>query len=274
MPGRERLKNTWSKQGIPELSLWGHNYYPFEHKEEYQEYFFDIEQGVAGHTPSQLTELLSSESSKLPDKLGPLYWIQIESDKRIPTEGLNSFKLAATNCVVGLNAHYLKQSYFYHGPGPMEINPQNTADEIFEIVSLDDNRGRSYSNIYMSARNAQNQYHYVPRIDGNIFKLIVIPPETEKIPDRFSLSYRISSGEMANGIEAGLIDSLYNPHPGIESVINITTTKGGTYAGSFNDMLKAFPSVLQSYNRAVVPSDFESLAISFDRRVVSVKARP
>lgn len=274
VPGRERLKKTWSKKAIPELSLWGHNYYPFEHKEEYQEYFFDIEQGVAGGTPSQLTDILSGVSSELLDNLGPLYWIQIESDKRIPTEGFNSFKLAATNCVVGLNAHYLKQSCFYHGPGPMEINPQNTADEIFEIVSLDDNHGRSYSNIYMSARNDQNQYHYVPRIDGNIFKVIVIPPDAERVPDRFSLSYRISSGEMANGIEAGIIDSLYNPHPGIESVINITTTKGGTSAGSFNDMIKAFPSVLQSSNRAVVPSDFESLAISFDRRIVSVKARP
>jgi hypothetical protein len=274
VPGKEKLKKIRDKRAVPELSVWGHNYYPFEHKEEYQEYFFDIHKGVAGDTPSQLRQILSAASGELLNNLGPLYWIQIQSDKKIPLQEVKSFELAATNCVVGLNAHYLKQNYFYHGPGPMEIRPQNTADEIFEIVSLDDNHGRDYSNVYTASRDGESKSNFIPRIDGNVLSLIVNPPETGPIPDRFSLSYRISSGENANGINAGLLNSLYNPHPGIESVINITKTKGGTSARSFKDMLKAFPRVLQSYNRAVVPSDFESLAISFDKRIVSADSRP
>lgn len=274
VPGERKLEKIRGLKATPKLSLWGHNYYPFEHKEEYEGYFFDIEQGVAGNTPSQLALALAGSGSELLDNLGPLYWIQIESDRSIPSKELKSFELAATNCAVGINTHYLKQSYFYYGPGPMEINPQVTADEVYEVVALEDNHGRSYSNVYTSPRNENNQCYYVPRIDGNTFRLIVTPPEADAIPDRFYLGYRTSSGEAANGINAGLISSLYNPHPGIESVINLTATKGGTSARSFNDMIRAFPNVLQSYNRAVVPSDFESLAISFDKRIVSARARP
>ncbi|UCE67672.1 MAG: hypothetical protein JSU85_06610 [Candidatus Zixiibacteriota bacterium] len=272
--GQEKLNKIRGGHANPELSVWGHNYYPFEHKEEYQEYYFDVRKGMAGDTPLQLRQILSGASVKLLDNLGPLYWIQVQSDRKIPLQEIKSFELAATNCVVGLNAHYLKQNYFYHGPGPMEIRPQNTADEIFEIVSLDDNQGREYANVYTASGDGGNENYFIPRIDGNVLSLIVNPPESGPIPDRFSLSYRISSGEIANGINAGLLNSLYNPHPGIESVINITKTRGGTSARSFKDMIKAFPRVLQSHNRAVVPSDFESLAISFDKRIVSAEARP
>jgi hypothetical protein len=200
-----------------------------------------------------LSQALSAASVELLDNLGPVYWIQIESDRKIPPEEMKSFELVATNCVVALNAHYLKQNYFYHGPGPMEIKPQNKAEEIFE-------------------GDGEKQYRFIPRIDGNVFSLIVTPPETGQVPDRFSLSYRISSGDAANGIDPGLLNSLYNPHPGVESVINIIATRGGTSARSFNDMIKVFPRVLQSYNRAVVPSDFESLAIAFDKRIIAARA--
>jgi hypothetical protein len=272
VPGREKLNNIRKGHPAPELSVWGHNYYPFEHRQEYQDYFFDLPQGQAGPVPSRLRQVLSQASFELLDNLGPLYWIQIESDRKIPGREMKNFDLAATNCVVALNAHYIKQNYFYHGPGPMEIVPQNKAREIYEIVSLDDNLGNGYSNIYTSAGDGSRQFGFVPRINGNIFSLIVIPPEAGRVPDRFSLAYRVSAGEAANGISPGLLNSLYNPYPGVESVMNITTTRGGTSARSFNDMIKAFPRVLQSYNRAVVPSDFESLAVAFDKRIISARA--
>ena len=274
VPGREKLEEIWRGKSIPKLSLWGHNYYPYEHKEEYQKYFFNIDQGAAGNAPAKLTDMLSGLSGGLLDSLGPLYWIQVESDKKIPAENLKSFELAATNCSVGINAHYLKKSYFYQGPGPMEIKFQNMADEIYEITSLDDNHGRSYANVYTSAGDGEDRCRYVPRIDGNDFTIVVIPPDIKPIPDRFSLEYRISLGEAANSINPGSINALYNPHPGIESVINFTTTRGGTSARSLNDMLKAFPDVLRSSNRAVVSSDFESLAVSFDKRIKAARARP
>lgn len=272
VPGREKLNRIRKERMIPKLSVWGHNYYPFEHQEEYQEYFFDLREGRAGPAPAPLRQVLPPAGIELLDNLGPLYWIQIESDREIPVQEMKSFELAATNCVVALNAHHIKQNYFYHGPGPMEIVPQNNAREIYEIVSLDDNLGNSYSNIYTSTGDGGRQLSYIPRIDGSTLSLTVIPPETGQVPDRFSLAYRVSSGEGANGISPGLLNSLYNPHPGVESVINITTTKGGTSARSFADMIKVFPRVLQSYNRAVVPSDFESLAVAFDKRILSARA--
>jgi hypothetical protein len=272
VPGREKLNKIRKKRTDPELSIWGHSYYPSEHREEYQEYFFGLGEGRVGPTPSQLRQVLSQEGVALMDGLGSFYWIQIESDRKIPAEKMKSFKQAATNCVVALNAHYIKQNYFYHGPGPMEIVPQNKATEIYEITSLDDNLGRSYSNIYTSAGDGGRQLSFVPRIDGDIFSLIVTPPEVGQIPDRFSLAYRVSSGEVANGIDPGLLNSLYNPHPGVESVVNISTTRGGTSARSIDDMIKVFPRVLQSCNRAVVPSDFESLAVAFDNRIISARA--
>ena len=273
VPGRERLVRIRNKKAAPALSIWGHSYYPYEHQEEYEGYFFSLEDGRMGQTPSQLRQVLSKESAALLDGLGPFYWVQVESDGRIPEQEMKSFELAATNCVVALNAHHIKQNYFYHGPGPMEIVPQNKAREIYEIASLDDNLGNSYSNIYTTAGDGGRQLSYIPRIDGDIFSLVAIPPYSGKIPDRFSLAYRVSSGEIANGIDPGLLNSLYNPQPGVESVVNITTSRGGTSARSFDDMIRIFPRVLQSSNRAVVPSDFESLAVAFDNRIVSARAR-
>jgi hypothetical protein len=273
VPGREKLGEIRNKKTVPKLSVWGHSYYPYEHQEEYEEYFFDLKEGRMGPIPSQLRQVLSEAGVALLDGLGPFYWVQIESDRKIPAQEMKSFELAATNCAVALNAHYIKQNYFYHGPGPMEIIPQNKAREIYEISSLDDNLGHSYSNIYTSAGDGGRRLSYIPRIDGDILTLVVIPPEGGKIPDRFSFAYRVSSGEVANGIDPGLLSSLYNPHPGVESVVNITTTRGGTSARSFDDMIRIFPRVLQSCNRAVVPSDFESLAVAFDNRIVSARAR-
>jgi len=272
VPGRVKIDKIKKQNNTPQISIWGHSYYPFEHQEEYQENIFDLGEGRVGPTPSQLKQIFSREGIALLDSLGPIYWIQIESDRAIPLKEIKSFKLAATNCVVALNAHTIRQNYFYHGPGPMEIMPQNKADEIYEITSLDDNLGRSYSNIYTSGSDGGSEFSFIPRIDEDTFRLIAIPPETGQIPDRFSLAYRVTSGETSNGIDPGLLISLYNPHPGVESVINITATRGGTSARNIDDMIKVFPRVLQSSNRAVVPSDFESLAVAFDNRILSARA--
>jgi len=274
IPGDDNLKSIRSNKSIPEISIWGHNYYPYEYREEYQKHFFNYNQGIAGRTPAKLSQILSGLNGGLLDNLGPLFWIQIESDKSFNPEHLKSFELAATNCLVGLNTHYVKQSYFYQGPGPMEIKTQNLADEIYEIAALDDNHGRSYANVYTSAGSDAVDCRFIPRIDGNDFSIVVIPPDIKPIPDRFSFEYRISLGESANNINPGSIDALYNPHPGIESVMNLTATRGWTSAKSLKDMLKAFPEVLRSSNRAVVPSDFVSLALAFDKRINSARVKP
>jgi len=203
----------------------------------------------------------------------PLYWIQIEFDKHIPTNIFKSFEYAATNCAVAINSHFQRQSFYYHGPGAVAIELQVPAKNLYDITSLDDNHGREYQNIYTARKNGDDDCRYVPRVDGDALKIIVAPPKRGPMPDRFSVSYRIAAGEAANGINPGLINSLYNPFPGIESVLNLIESRGGVDARSFDEMVATFPQVLRSRNRAIAISDYQALALAFDSRIKSARAQ-
>ncbi|HBC46671.1 MAG TPA: hypothetical protein DCZ43_06465 [candidate division Zixibacteria bacterium] len=273
VPGNNYIERLAKKRAHHEITLWGYGYFPYEHKEEYDELFFDLMPGETGPPPAELRKTLKGQKEDLWSATEPLYWIQIEFDRHIPTNVMKSFEFAATNCVVAINSHFQKQSFYYHGPGSMAIELQMPARNLYDIVSLDDNHGRVYQNIYAAQKAGDNDCRYVPRIEGDTLKLIVSPPKRGPMPDRFAVSYRISSGEAANGISPGLINSLYNPFPGIESVLNLTDSKGGVDARSFDEMVATFPQVLRSRNRAIVVSDYQALALAFDSRIKTAIAR-
>ncbi len=272
-PGEETIKKIEKEKAKPQISVWGHNYFPYEHLNEYRDNFFMVPGGNIGKIPEDLKAAFWGQESGFWDDVEPLYWIKIESDKRIAKSILNTFELAATNCVVAINAHGQKQSNFYNGPGAMTIELQALASEVYEIISIDDNHGRVYSNVYALNRDGDPDCRYVPRIKGNLLELIINPPLQAATPDRFYVHYRTSSGTAGNGILPGLINALYNPQPGIESVVNLTISRGGVNAKSFDDMVDIFMQVLRSHNRAIVATDYESLALAFDQRIKSANPR-
>jgi hypothetical protein len=272
-PGKERLEKLERDRNKPEISIWGYGYFAHEHQEEYRDYFYEYPSGQAGPVPEQLKRSLSGQSDGFWDGLEPLYWMAIEFDKRIPLKTLRTFEFAATNSLVAINTHFQKQSFFYHGPGTMTLELQTPAGELFEITSIEDNRGRQYQNIYNFVKSGDTDCRYIPRIDGNILRLLISPPPKGPAPDRLTIQLRTSNGASANGISQGLINALYSPYPGIESIFNLIETKGGVNAGTFEDMIAAFPKVLRSRNRAIVAADFESLALSFDGRIKAASAK-
>jgi hypothetical protein len=271
IPGDDYIEQLRQRRSHPEITLWGYGYFPHEHKEQYDEMFFDLLPGEAGDAPRELRQALSGQKEDFWSQMEPLYWIQIEFDRHIPTGILKSFEYAATNCAIAINSHFQKQSFYYHGPGTMAIELQAPARNLYDILCLDDNHGREYENVY--AGKKENDCHYIPRVEGEALKIIVSPPQRGPMPDRFIISYRTSAGEAANGIGEGLINSLYNPFPGIESVINLTESRGGVDARSFDEMVASFPQVLRSRNRAIVVSDFQALSKAFDSRIKSATAR-
>jgi len=273
VPAEISLKKAGEHRVLPEISLWGYGYFPFEHKGEYEDCFFNIPEGKTGKAPVEFSKAMPGKSRDFWDKIEPLYWVEVHFDRRVPSRVLKSFELAATNCIVGINTHFQKQSFFYHGPGPMMLELQSPAAELYDIVAIDDNHGREYQNIYAARSNGDPECRYVPRIDGDVLMLLVSPPSKGTLPDRLTVSYRTSIGAQANGIGAGLINSLYNPHPGIESIINLTESRGGVNSRNFDEMIESFPNVLRSRNRAIVASDFEALAMAFDGRIKSARAR-
>ncbi len=269
-PGVELLGRLDSQRRKPEISVWGYGYFAGEHEEEYRDYFFDYPGGQAGTVPAELKQALPGN---IWDDFEPLYWIKIEFDKKVPQQVLRSFEYAATNAIVAINTHLQKQSFYYHGPGAMTLDLQTPAGELHEIALVEDNRGRQYQNVYAFGSGGDPDCRYVPRVDGNHVRLVISPPPRGPLPDRLTVTYKTSSGAAANGIAPGLINSLYTPQPGVESVLNLTETRGGVYARTFDDMIAAFPRVLRSRNRAVVASDFETLALGFDSRIKSATAR-
>jgi hypothetical protein len=273
IPGQLHLEKL--KERKPQIleSIWGYGQFAEEHENEYSNYFFENREGICGPIPAEIRAAFAGQEESFWAGLDNLYWIKIEFDKRPPIEIFKSFEYAATNAVVAINSHSQKQSFYYHGPGEMEIELPAPAGEIFEITAIEDNRGRFYKNIYSQAEGSDNECRFIPRIDGNSLKVLVSPPQRGSLPDRFIISMRVSNGAAANGIGASLINALYTPSPGIETVFNLTETRGGVFANSFDDMIATFPMVLRSRNRAIVAADFESLALSFDNRVKSAVAK-
>jgi len=272
-PSRENIASIERGKSEPQISIWGHNYFPHEHKDEYRNFFFDLPAGHIGAVPDELRQAFPAQEEGFWESVEPLYWIIIEFDRRISKSTLKTFELAATNCVVAINAHSQKQSYFYNGPGAMVLELQSPAGEIYEIIGIDDNHGRAYSNVYALNRDGDSDCRFIPRVTGNLLELVINPPSAGPAPDRFYVHYRTSAGIAGNGIIQGLINSLYNPQPGIESVVNLTISRGGVNAKSFDDMIAVFLQVLRSRNRAVIADDFESLALAFDTRIKSAKPK-
>jgi hypothetical protein len=272
-PGDEAVKEIEKEKTKPQMSIWGHNYFPHEHLDEYRNYFFALPVGNTGKIPDDIKTAFTGQEEGFWNDVEPLYWIKIESDRRIAKSVLKSFELAATNCLVAINAHGQKQSYFYNGPGAMTLELQSSAGEVYEIISIDDNHGRVYSNVYALDREGDKDCRYIPRIKGKSLEVVINPPARGAPPDRFYVHYRTSSGFAGNGILAGLINALYNPQPGIESVVNLTLSKGGVNAKSFDDMVDIFLQVLRSHNRAIVSADYESMALAFDQRIKSASPK-
>jgi predicted phage baseplate assembly protein len=85
-----------------------------------------------------------------------------------------------------------------------------------------------------------------------------------KIPPRGSeirmVSYRSGGGSKGN-IQAGKVTQMRASIPYVQSVINHRSAQGGSDPESLNEAVLRVPQILKTRNRAVVPEDFEVLAI-------------
>jgi hypothetical protein len=89
-------------------------------------------------------------------------------------------------------------------------------------------------------------------------------------PDSVTVSYSVTAGDSANGLSVGSIASLYEGHPGVKSVRNLTITTGAIPARSQREIIAEVTTRLRQRDRALTFKDISAWAEAFDPRIKMV----
>jgi hypothetical protein len=81
------------------------------------------------------------------------------------------------------------------------------------------------------------------------------------------VTYSVTSGVDANGIEVGKINELYESHPGILSCMNVTPTTGAIPAKTKEQIVLEATSRLRNRDRALSFQELSKWVMTFDQRI-------
>lgn len=86
-------------------------------------------------------------------------------------------------------------------------------------------------------------------------------------PDSVTVTYAVTGGIDANGIDPGEITDLYESHPGIADARNLLTTTGAVPAKSRQEIIDEVTLRLRARDRALSFEEIARWATTFDPRI-------
>jgi len=196
-----------------------------------------------------------------------LFWLQIDlpenGDKSLFAEPFD----LGFDCLLATNRAELAILKHTGGSRLVEIDIPVDIDRILEIVSVVDSSNQEYSPSH-ELGSGPHQHLYV--LDERQDRLVILIDYTgtlDTVPNSITITYAVTEGTAANGIEPGLINALYESHPGISRVVNLTTTTGAIPAKSEPQILKEVSSRLRQRDRAMTFRDMADWTMTFDPRI-------
>lgn len=226
-----------------------------------------------GPLSAEISEILAQKGIKARSPEKGFYWLRID----LPPGGdqtklLTSFSLYF-NCFVVVNKDELKIFKHTGGSRLVELEiPENIAS-ILEINQVVDSDGREYSGLHQlqTDHSHKSQKYYTLEERGE--KLVLwfdFSSPVELPPDSLTVTYSVTSGVSANGIEAGRITDLYDNHPGIKAASNLITTAGAIPAKTNQQIVAEALTRLRSRDRALSFQEISTWTQTFDPRIKKV----
>lgn len=220
-----------------------------------------------GKPDHRLEKLLESAGITPPEKADQLYWIKIilppGGDKSVFQ---SSFELMF-NCFIAVNKNEL--SLFKHTGGNrlIEIEIPEHLDNILEITSVADSNGNSYLPRHEALSSNDNKFYTLLERNERVSLWFDFSAEIELPPDSITVNYSITGGASANGISAGKIKELYENHPGLASIVNITPVLGAIPAKTEEQIVTEVSARLRGRDRALSFDQLVNWTKTFDRRI-------
>jgi len=195
-----------------------------------------------------------------------IFWVKIS----LPDRGdKNLFKNLLTvyfNCFLAINRRELSIFKYTLGSRLVEIELPEDFTQILSVDSVEDSNGREYLNRYIPTSIDSFRY-FTEEKDNRMILWFDFSNFEGNIPNSITVRYSVTSGTQANGIERGQIQQLYQSHPGIKSVTNITPSEGGIPAKTQEEIMDGVSSLLRNRGRAVSFAEIENWTRQFDSRI-------
>ncbi|MCD6379022.1 hypothetical protein J7M07_01075 [bacterium] len=205
----------------------------------------------------------------LPEEAEKLYWIKIllpsRGDKSVFQQ---SFEMNF-NCFIAVNRK--EKTLFKHTGGNrlVEIEIPESINDIVEIISVADSQGNNFITRHKALDGDEKRFYTVIEENSRLRLFFDFSSEIELPPESITVNYSVTDGTKANGISAGKVSELYENHPGIISLQNITPVSGAIPAKTEEQIVSEVSCRLRGRDRAMTLDQIVNWAKTFDRRILS-----
>ncbi|MBU8933887.1 MAG: hypothetical protein KOO62_07750 [candidate division Zixibacteria bacterium] len=227
-----------------------------------------------GRADSDLALRCSNNNVALPPEGESFYWIRIDLSERGDKKAFNNKHIGFYfDCLVATNKNEL--TLFKHtGVNQLvEIEIPEEIDSVLEIVSVVDATGKDYRNLDDLDADPHWPIYVLEERDDKLVLWFDFSDLIDTPPDSITVTYAVTAGTTANGIDAGLITDLYENHPGIDAVENILPVSGAIPARSQEQLMTEVSTRLRQRDRATTFRDVIAWTRTFDSRIRDVECR-
>lgn len=220
-----------------------------------------------GPPEADLARLIDRSDLDLEAEDARYRWIRIDlpagGNKQLLTHSLD----ARFNCFVAVNKNELVLFKHTGGNRLVEVELAEPIDTVLNIVSVADSNGEDYIPRHL-VRSADSKHSYtMEERNGRLVLWFDFSSELELPPDALTITYTVTAGHAANGISEGRIADLYEKHPGISSVVNVTEVRGAIPAKTDDQVVAEVSARLRNRDRAMTFPEIATWAKTFDPRI-------
>jgi len=224
----------------------------------------------AGPPDPKLIGLMDAAGLEPPSGSEKLYWIRLDLPAGGDKGKLQSAFEIYFNCFIAVNKNELTLFKHTGGNRLVEVELPEDIANILEITSVVDSGGREYVPRHLVSADPSQRYYSPEERGGRLNLWFDFSPLLELPPDSLTINYSVTAGVVANGIEAGRINELYESHPGISSAVNIIPAAGAIPAKSEEQIVAEVAVRLRNRDRSLSFAEISRWTSSFDPRIRTV----
>ncbi|MEE9443252.1 MAG: hypothetical protein V3V99_11375 [candidate division Zixibacteria bacterium] len=223
-----------------------------------------------GPADPELVDLAEKDGLRDLDDLEHLYWIRLDLQSGGDKARLQSSFEINFDSFIAVNKNDLTLFKHTGGNRLVEVELPEDLSSILEITSVVDSHGRTYTPRHLITQSSDRFYSPEER-NNRLVLWFDFPSELELPPESITVNYSVTAGIEANGIEAGMIEELYENHPGIDSAINIIPVNGAIPAKTEKQIMTEVAARLRNRDRSLSFSGISRWAKTFDPRIVGAE---
>lgn len=210
-----------------------------------------------------------------PDATGErYYWIRVVLPSGGDRSVVGTALSAHFGCVVATNRNELTLFKHTGAARVVDIEIPESLDHLLGIRSVVDSSGREYLPSHRAHTRADVGTYGQEERNKRISLRFDFSSDLTAPPDSITVTYEVTAAIAANGVEVGQIDDLYERHPGVAAVTNLTVVTGAIPAKSEQAVVTEVSTRLRSRDRALSYTDISRWAETFDTRIAKVSCKP